>query len=52
MKKHTGTIILIVFIAVIAVVTVLSTFTVVPSGYVGVKVTMGQVADEVLNPGM
>ena len=52
MKKHTGTIVLVVFIAVVAVITILSTFTVVPSGYVGVKVTMGQVADDVLNPGM
>ena len=52
MKKHTGTVILITIIAIIAVVTILSTFTVVPSGYVGVKVTMGQVADDVLNPGM
>ncbi|MBE6659303.1 MAG: hypothetical protein E7604_12800 [Ruminococcaceae bacterium] len=52
MKKHTGTIIMIVIIAIAAVITILSTFTVVPSGYVGVKVTMGQVSDEVLNPGM
>ena len=52
MKKHTGTVILAAIILIVAVITVLSTFTVVPSGYVGVKVTMGQVADDVLNPGM
>lgn len=52
MKKHTGTVLLAAAIAVLVIVTVISTFTVVPSGYVGVKVTMGQVADDVLKPGM
>lgn len=51
MKKHTGTIVTVVLIAVIVIVTVLSTFTIVPSGYVGVKVTMGQVSDSVLKSG-
>ncbi len=52
MKKHTGTVLLIAVIVIAAALILLSTFTVVPSGYVGVKVTMGQVADDVLNPGM
>lgn len=52
MKKHTGTVLLAAAITVLIIITVLSTFTVVPSGYVGVRVTMGQVADDVMNPGM
>ena len=52
MKKHTGTVLLAAAITVLVIITVLSTFTVVPSGYVGVRVTMGQVADDVMNPGM
>ncbi len=52
MKKLTGTIILIAIIVIAVVLTIASTFTIVPSGYVGVKITMGQVADDVLNPGM
>lgn len=51
MKKHTGTVVLIILVVILAVVTVLSTFTIVPSGYVGVKVTMGQVSDSVLKSG-
>ncbi|MBO5649188.1 MAG: hypothetical protein J6S76_04680 [Clostridia bacterium] len=51
-KKHSVTIGAIVVIAAVVIVTVLSTFTVVPSGFVGVRVTMGQVSDDVMNPGM
>lgn len=50
MKKRT-TIVGIVLLAIAALVVVLSTFTIVPSGYVGVKVTMGQVSDTVLPSG-
>ncbi|MBQ7982204.1 MAG: hypothetical protein IJ302_01435, partial [Clostridia bacterium] len=51
MKKHTGTVAVVVLIAIAVIFVVLSTFTIVPSGYVGVKVTMGQVSDSVLKPG-
>jgi len=51
MKKHTGTVAVVVLIAVAVIFVTLSTFTIVPSGYVGVKVTMGQVSDTVLSPG-
>lgn len=51
MKKHTGTIAIVILIAAVVIVTVLSTFTIVPSGYVGVRVTMGQVSDTVLKSG-
>ena len=51
MKKHTGTIAIIILVAAVVIVTVLSTFTIVPSGYVGVRVTMGQVSDTVLKSG-
>ena len=52
MKKHPAAVIITMLIVVVAAVTLFSTFTVVPSGYVGVRVTMGQVADDVMNPGM
>ncbi len=51
MKKHTGTIVTVVVLCIAAVVVVLSTFTIVPSGYVGVKETMGQVSDNMLPSG-
>ena len=51
MKKHTGTIAIVILVAAVVIVTVLSTFTIVPSGYVGVRVTMGQVSDTVLKSG-
>lgn len=51
MKKHTGTIVLSILIILAVIITVLSTFTIVPSGYVGVKVTMGQISDTVLKSG-
>ncbi|MBQ3065273.1 MAG: hypothetical protein IJC98_03450 [Clostridia bacterium] len=51
MKKTTKTIAVIALVIVLGIVIILSTFTIVPSGYVGVKVTMGQISDEVMTSG-